>query len=295
MKTDKASSTAYTVIHGLLHTAKDPRFGHLVDEETVEACRLILGASTEGQKRLKQLDSPLKSRILQFLEWLLLPGVTLNYALRKKYIEEQTLKALDSDVTQVVNIGAGFDTLAWRLSKRFPTVTFIEIDHPATGREKQMALAKENGENDNLHFLNADLSRISLKSVLSAFRGFDPGKKTLYICEGVLMYLDEKHVIDLLNTLQKLSGPGTRFLFSVLEPMESPENNARSLLRIYLKLKNEQYNWYIPQTALSPFLKKHGFTLEESVNSEDYRERYLAGDRSPLLHKGEYLVLAVAD
>ena len=88
MKEDKASSTAYTVLHGILHTIKNPKLAHLVDKETVQACTKILSSTSEGRRRPEELKSPIKSKILPFLEWLLLPGITLNYVLRKKFIKE---------------------------------------------------------------------------------------------------------------------------------------------------------------------------------------------------------------
>ena len=119
MKEDSASSTAYTVVHGILHTANNPKLAYLVDAETAEACTMILSASSEGRRRLAELGSPVKKRLLPFLEWLLLPGITLNYVLRKRVIEEKVLAAIEEGSTQIVNIGAGFDTLAWRLGRRF--------------------------------------------------------------------------------------------------------------------------------------------------------------------------------
>lgn len=291
MKEEHASSTAYTVIHGILHTAKNPKLAHLVDDETRRACEMILSASPEGQKRLAQLRHPLKSRLLPFLEWLLLPGITLNYVLRKKFIEENVLEAVHSGVTQVVNIGAGFDTLAWRLSGRFPNVTFIELDHPATSREKSKALAQK--MLPNLHLLAVDLSQERLESVLGQSGSFDPKRKTLYICEGVLMYLHEEHVTALFDALRNLTGPGSIFVFSCMEPSE--KNNVRPLLYYYLKWKNERYNWYIREFELPDFLTKRRYRLKATANSETYKARYLQNDYGKTLHRGEFVAVAEAE
>ncbi|XPV69839.1 MAG: class I SAM-dependent methyltransferase [Halarcobacter sp.] len=291
MKEDKASSTAYTVLHGILHTIKNPKLNHLVDKETSEACIKILSATSQGQKCLDELENPIKSKILPFLEWLLMPGITLNYILRKKFIEEKVLEAIENGITQVVNIGAGFDTLAWRLSKRFPSVNFIEIDHPATSKDKTKALNASDSILSNLHFIAADLSKVSLDDTLTECKGFDSKLKTLYISEGVLMYLDEIHVSGLFDSLRKLTGKDSIFIFSCMEPHESSKNNIRILLHLYLKLKNESYLWYKRDTQLPSFIKKHNYTLLEMADSEVYRKKYLPEDYNGTLHQGEYIVV----
>lgn len=291
MKEDKASSTAYTVLHGTLHTAKNPQLSHLVDEKTRTACTKILSSSVEGRKRLAELHSPIKSKILPFLEWLLMPGITLNYVLRKRFIEEKVLEAVKNGTTQVINIGAGFDTLTWRLSKEFPSITFIEIDHPATAQEKVKAFSDETSALPNLHFIEADLSKVTLQSVLGECEGFNKEAKTLYISEGVLMYLDEIHVSGVFDSLRSLTGKESLFIFSCMEPPQSDKNNIRTLLYLYLKLKNERYLWYMRDINLPAFVKKHNYALLETVDSETYRKKYLPTGYKGTLHQGEYIAV----
>ncbi len=295
MKEDKASSTAYTVLHGILHTANNPKLTNLVDKEIINACTKILSATSQGRKRLDELKSPIKRKLLPFLEWLLMPGITLNYILRKKFIEEKVLEAIENGTTQIINIGAGFDTLAWRLSKKYPTLNFIEIDHPATSKDKTKAIFNTDSISSNLHFIAADLSEISLDSVLQDSKEFDATQKTLYICEGVLMYLDEIHVSGLFDSLRNLTGKDTIFIFSCLEPPQSSKNNIRVLLYFYLKLKNERYLWYKKDTQLPDFIKKHNYKLLEMADSQIYREKYLPIDYDGTLHQGEYVVVVKVD
>ena len=290
MKEDEASSTAYTVVHGILHTAQNPQLSYLLNDEIIEANTKILSATSQGRQRLLELHHPLKRYILPFLEWLLLPGITLNYVLRKKYIEEQVVRVIEEGVTQVVNIGAGFDTLAMRLSKHYPSITFIEIDHPATSKHKVEALGDEAGAT-NLYFSEADLSQTSLQEALKGCDGFDSNKKTLYISEGVLMYLSEADVSKVFDSIRALSGEEALFIFSAMEPNWSKKNNVRVLLHLYLKLKKESYLWYIPDTKISEFVDRQGFTIIDMADTEYYRENYLHEDYTKTLHKGEYVVM----
>ena len=290
MKKNTASSTAYTVVHGILHTKKNPQLSYLVTEDTLIACTKILFASTEGQKRLEELKNPFKSKLLPLLEWLLMPGITLNYVLRKKYIEEKVHEAIKNGITQIINIGAGFDTLAYRLSSLYPSINFIEIDHPATSTEKIKAF-NEKDSIENLSFISADLSKVSLEKTLHNNAKFDNKHKTLYISEGVLMYLPKVAVTGLFDSLRRLTGKGSIFIFSCMEPKNSSKNNIRPLLYLYLKLKKEEYLWYISDTELASFINENNYSLLEIANSNTYREKYLNSNFTGTLHQGEYIVV----
>jgi len=293
MKQDKASSTAYTVLQGLLFNTKNPDYQHLITPEIETVGRQILAASAEGKKRLRQLDSKAYQFIAPLMQSLLMPGITLHYALRKQFIEDATRRAIEQGVTQVVNLGAGFDTLAWRLHKTHQQVNFIEIDHQATNRQKEKALFNQTP--NNLHLLAVDFSETDTYTALHSFEHFDAQRPTLFICEGVLMYLDLVDIQRLFSALKQLTGSGTRFIFSCVEPMDSPLNNTGSLLKLYLKLKNEPLNWMLTHDKLKTFVAEQGYTLQDMALTEDLRQRYLQNVKQGTLHQGEYLALASAD
>lgn len=55
MKKEQASSTAYTVLQGMMLIAQKPEFTHLVSERNGQLGEMILNSSDEGKKRLKQI------------------------------------------------------------------------------------------------------------------------------------------------------------------------------------------------------------------------------------------------
>lgn len=292
MKEDQASSTAFTVLQGLLYTAKRSEYQHLVSEEVVNAARAILSVSESGQKRLQQLDSDWFLRLVPMVEWLMMPGMTLHYGLRKRCIEDVTLEALNHDFIQVVNLGAGFDTLAWRLHSQFPSVRFIEIDHPATNQLKEKALLQADNRAENLHWMSVDFSQQSLKEALQEFSAFDVAKKTLFICEGVLMYLQQADVIQLLADIRQLTGSGTQCVFTCVESINSPKNNMGILLKWYLKYKSEDLQWTMAAESLADFLHQQHYELINVADSELFKKKYLTKKTNPCLYHGEYIAIA---
>lgn len=293
MKENEASATAFSVAQGILHTASHPALGSLVPLEMAAACHRILEGSPEGRRRLRQLANPLFRRAVPWLERLLMPGITLHYALRKRFMEEATRTALAAGVTQVVNLGSGFDTLAWRLHRDHPEVIFIEIDHPATSAIKVPSLLDGGAPPPNLQFLAVDLSRRGLAETLEGSPLFQGGRSTLFLCEGVLMYLPPPAVDTLLATLGQLCGPGTRFLFTAVEPTGSPANNTGPLLRLLLLFKGEPLAWSLPRSDLAPFLTQRGYRLLDQADDADLVARWLETPPPDPLHRGEYCALAL--
>ncbi|MBQ4836526.1 class I SAM-dependent methyltransferase [Pseudoalteromonas luteoviolacea] len=290
MKDNEASSTAFTVAQGLLFAAKTSKYSALVDEQVISVSRQILQGSEQGRHRLKQLESWWFCKLAKVRERLLLPGISLHYVLRKRHIEQLTLKALSEGVTQVVVLGAGFDSLCWRLQQTFVDVNFIEIDHPATQSQKVKALEEDSFDSSNMHFLAVDFGRQQLKTALSEFRGFCPEKRTLFICEGVLMYLNQQDVDTVFESIRALTGSGTQFIFSTLEPRESAKNTVPKLLYRHLEKLGEPVVWDIDSSQMQTYLQKHQCQLHSIAGGAELVEQQIKEQLNQKMYQGEYFV-----
>jgi len=294
MKDDTASSTAFTVVQGVLLTARRSSTRALVPSDQVEACTRMLEASEEGQRRLRQLANPVFRTVASAAESLMVPGLPLHYVLRKRVIEDAVTDALKAGATQVVVLGAGLDTLGWRLHQRYPDVTVIEVDHPATSAVKQQAVEKQVTEQASgaMTMLAADLSKVPLRTVLEGCDQFSSDQRTIFVCEGVLMYLPTEAVDTLFATLRDLTGPSTRFAFTVTAPESSGQTNTGLLLRLYLKLRSEPLNWLMEPNRLDAFLADRGFALVDRTDDRAALARYGAADYTGPVHVGEYMTVA---
>src|SRR5215813_13947300 len=61
---------------------------------------------------------------------------------RTHHVDALLVEALSRGATQVVNLGAGFDSRAYRFRDRFPQVRFFELDLPATSAAKRERVVK---------------------------------------------------------------------------------------------------------------------------------------------------------
>jgi len=96
----------------------------------------------------------------------------------------------------VVIIGAGFDTRAFRL----PGGTWVELDEPQVITYKEERLPAATCEK-KLERISIDFANESLEQKLASFSGRSP---VTVVIEGVLMYLEETAIDQLLQTLHRL-------------------------------------------------------------------------------------------
>ena len=295
MNKHEASHTARFVSNGIYWLSQQSRFACEVPEDLgryteTMTYRLELDRATLGKAVARRLLL-LKSRLLQVAS---VPGIYLHQLLRKRYIESVARAALGSEVRQVVVIGAGFDTLSLRLSADIPGYSMIEIDHPATQRVKKEVLEDFGLPHGGVQLVPVDLSQERLVDTLSGLEAYDPGLPTLFIMEGVTMYLDESRVRELLDCIAS-QAPGSRFLFTYMEesaPGRYDFRNSRAPTRWWLALRNERFTWGVGRSELPEFLAQSGFRLLDHRTPEDLRcELLTESNRNAVLAQGENTAL----
>src|SRR4029453_8053476 len=75
------------------------------------------------------------------------PGVTTFVLVRHRYIDDRLAHALAGvNIRQVVLLGAGYDTRAWRFAQALAGRPVFEVDFPATSARKARILERHAGE-----------------------------------------------------------------------------------------------------------------------------------------------------
>ncbi len=124
------------------------------------------------------------------------------------------------DLDQFVILGAGFDTRALRLREN-ARVRCFEVDAPKTHAAKREIVQKAGLDATGVTFVAADFEKEDwLGKLVEA--GFDPGKKTLFLWEGVTMYLHEGAVRETLRKIATTArGSVVAFDYLTTEPLTS--------------------------------------------------------------------------
>jgi methyltransferase (TIGR00027 family) len=159
-------------------------------------------------------------------EWLL-PSI----AARTRFIDGQVVAAIANGMRQVVICGAGYDDRALRF--RTSGVRFFELDHPATQGDKARLLRSIGARAPAVTLAETDFRSDDAGAVLDR-AGHEAGRPTLFICEGLLVYLDRSTCRALLAALARRAGTGSVLVVSLAthaDGLDSGEVAAAANLR----------------------------------------------------------------
>ena len=133
-------------------------------------------------------------------------------AARTSFFDRTVVSALDRGVRQVVVGAAGYDGRAFRYAK--PGVRWFEVDHPSTQRDKLERLERLGIDASHVRFVEADFTRDPVAGRLRA-AGLDPDVPSLFLLEGVAVYLEPDVLEDVLRQFRRVAAPGSSLAISV--------------------------------------------------------------------------------
>lgn len=239
-------------------------------------------------------------------------GLLLTMLVRTKFIDEHLQKAVADGATQIVILGAGWDTRAYRFLDLLKNVCVFEVDRPALQAWKRRRVKEELGpQPSNLTYLEIDFQTQKLSDVMAA-SNYDPHQKTFFIWEGVTMYLPEEAVSDTLQWIA-CQAPGSTIVFdfadaSVIEftrrvqagfePKTEYGHLAAERAR-QLASWNEPWLFGIPEGGSEEFVHNLGLEHRETMAmaSTEAAKRYLGWERDepfPAAIRTNYSMLEAA-
>ena len=276
---NESSSTALLIAQSTYFLSLDPQLGRFVPPLSANTSRWFVEDHVRRAGLFRHMcrRQPLRY-LLALLERLTLPGIQLHYALRKRAIEDVVRESIAEGFTQIVVLGAGFDPLALRMSVEFPDATCVELDHPATQRLKKQSLMSR-GRGEKVRFVGIDFSTESL-DLLTASGLAVEAEPTLFIAEGLFMYMDEARVKATLSSMTK-KFPTVRCVFTFMELDRDGRprfHNSSRAVDAWLRLKSEPFLWGSSRNALSDSLVECGFQLDELISHDELHARFLSGN-----------------
>ncbi|HEX2464177.1 MAG TPA: SAM-dependent methyltransferase [Thermoanaerobaculia bacterium] len=200
---------------------------------------------------------------------------------RHRAIDDRLVSALDDGVEQVVILGAGYDTRAWRFAEKLGGRPVWEVDFPATARRKESLARRHAAElpATTLHRVEVDFERDSFTERLTA-EGFVSGARTFFVWEGVSMYLTRRAVKESLDAMRDLGGAGSELAadFWYMVDAVDPVSFLRRLQPNLLALLGEPVLFGIHPEDVGDFLARQKIAAREVLVASDLEARYLAGD-----------------
>lgn len=298
MRKNRASATACLIATAQGVCGDDPAFARFVSAEAKQfAVPVMQCYGAPASWFAGCLSWPRFRKLVYFLEKQMLPGILMHYLLRKCFLEHAAREAISLGARQVVVLGAGFDTLGWRLTRMFPALRCLEVDHASTQAVKLLAFESLGVEAEKIDYVCGDLAQEPFEEVIRRLKKPGPLQKPFFMAEGVLMYLPESRVRPLISSLHRFSSPGSRFAFTFMNPLPNGKidfEKANRRVQAWMKFRKEPFLWGIAPAKLQQWLQISGFKLLEIVGASDLRNRFLQG--SPLeqqpLAVGEWIAVA---
>jgi methyltransferase (TIGR00027 family) len=203
-----------------------------------------------------------------------LPGIWAGMMCRKRYIDEKLIESA-GHVDAVVNLGAGFDTRAYRLPA-LAALPVWEVDQPVNVEPKRARLRKLLGAvPSHVALVPIDFDREELGAVLAA-HGYPAKGRTFFVWEAVTQYLTEAGIgaaFDFLATAAR----GSRLAFTYVRKdfLDGQLMYDGETLHKRYVVRDKLWLFGMAPEDVGTFLGSHGWDVVEHLGYEELAERYV--------------------
>jgi methyltransferase (TIGR00027 family) len=157
-------------------------------------------------------DADIERRIVERFPPRSAPSLSEYLERRTRWFDGVTVRMIEGGVRQVVIVAAGYDCRALRF--RTPGVRFIELDHPSTQRDKRALLDDLGADTSGVAYAAADFTVDDVGAALAG-AGHEPAQPTLFLVEGLTVYLELDVIRSLLRALRAVAHERSRLAISL--------------------------------------------------------------------------------
>ncbi len=235
------------------------------------------GFLTDGSRRIVDLCRvrPVRGLLAGILR-IFAYGQSAFLVARTAFIDRSLEAALTRGVSQVLNLGAGYDSRASRIAG-IEKARVFEVDHPDTQARKRELLAQSAEKLPaNLQLVPVDFNRQQLDTELAG-AGFHEGEQSFVIWEGVTEYLEPEAVDATLRQLSRLTAPDSELVFTYVDrAIFEPDTRLRGAkMHLFMQRRMEElFRFGIDPGETGTFLAERGYQLLEDLAGDDLTRRY---------------------
>ena len=207
----------------------------------------------------------------------ILPGGYYFHTARTKHIDAVLRKCVEEGLKQLVILGSGLDTRAYRFGNLLTKIKVFEVDHSSTQaiKKERVAMLKSRLP-ENVTYVPIDFNTQSLDMLLES--GYSSKLMTLFIWEGVCMYLTPEAVDQIFNFVTHHSGSGSSIVFDyIFQSMVEGRCDyygARESSQ-YVAKRGEPYLFGIEEGTINEFLETRGLRIISEYSPEMLEQTYL--------------------
>ncbi len=207
------------------------------------------------------------------------PGVQGFIVCRCRYFDDYLQAWFEAGADQVVILGAGLDSRAYRGELQRRATRVFEVDSPATQAGKMKRVKALFGAlPPNVTYVSIDFNEETLDKLRAC--GYDPALKTLFLWEGVSYYLNAEAVDATLVWVRSNSASGSAIIFDYLYTAALTSQRQRGEIKRmqrYSGVTGEKLVFGIERGKIEDFLNRRGFTHVVDANAAWIKSLYCTG------------------
>ncbi len=196
-----------------------------------------------------------------------------------KHIDGILQTAAGKGFRQVVIIGAGLDSRAYRFQKQMTKLRFFEVDLPAAvSRKKELIQSSLGKLPESVVYVSVDYRNGNMGSALKQ-SGYDRKRKTLFICEGITRYIEAKAVDETLRFIATNTAPGSELVFDYI-PHDIATGDFLKMpwarfQAVRMSAYGHPWKFGIAPDKAGEFVSSRGFGVISDLGSAELAQRYL--------------------
>lgn len=218
-----------------------------------------------------------RQRLIHFKGSFSPKGIYEYVIARTKYVDTVLREEMEKGIDQIVILGAGFDSRAVRFDNINTKTTFFELDSVHTQTAKIRRFRKKGiSFPDTTKYIPIDFNADSISDVLLQ-NGFSPDRRSIFLMEGLVMYLKNDAVRELFETVSALSSDGSGAVFDYIHAsVLQRENRYYGEKEIYDRVNgvNESWQFGMEKGAVAGFVNGYGFRLVENLDSDELEKMF---------------------
>ena len=271
VKPSRSSKTAMLMALSRAIDGRNPRAERICDDPFAE--RFL-----DRRYKLLLAARPVRSAVVNLMERQF-AGHHHYVLARTRYFDDFLTAHLTAEVRQLVILGAGFDSRAYRFADRLRDVAVYEVDHPATTQVKRAKLAAVLGALPaNVTQVPVDFNRDRLDESL-ARHGYRGELRTIVLWEGTVPYLDAAAVDDTLRFIA--SSPGSTVIFDyVVRSVLDGTCELRGASTELARMKRTAEPFVFGIADITRFLTERGFRDIHDADAGELARRFPASRSS---------------
>jgi methyltransferase (TIGR00027 family) len=207
------------------------------------------------------------------------PGLSSSIIARVRYFDDYVMKNIEGGVEQLLILGAGYDTRAYRI-KELKDIKVFEVDHPNTQSFKIKKIRDIFGTIPyNVSYVPLDFEFEELGQKLFE-NCYESSKKTLLIMEGLIMYIPKEAVQKIFSFFTANSGTDSSIIFDYYPESVvtgSCKQEIGNNIRNFVIQQGEPLQFGIEEETIHEILSNNGFKHIKNVCGADYKKAYFHG------------------